>query len=538
MRQNSCFFLLLFAILHWRETTAQHHNRQHNTNDGLHNNNNNNDDIRISQAAPDQSATTASVLSADTTDNKSTSQYQSSKTSRRRRLTPTDDIATFIQQEHNAGISRVSFTLVGERQQQQQDVDVSETTALHEDMGSKQPIISNNNNPFIQSQSSATTTPTTYVQYEIELIEANPSLLPTTRITTLNGEQYTYDELVNKNIVHLVAAHPEVGDFALIVVYTDDNTDNDNDSGGGVGGIRSRVEGMARHKNEDLVKIQQVEEGGGRTKVVVSKQKDVLLPDWKCGVTDDFVHSHSHASSDHNHNHAHHMHDEDTGVHIHNNNEDYESLGFQDNKYYSNRPNAFDNIGSRDKKRGENKFNVNELPSFSVDKSRGGGGRIKKKGLKNNVRGERRNHRGSHRHGHHEDTNIFSDGLDFDSTDSTIIHNLYADAGDWRHRRATATSTKHTDHRELYPTDSFPKIYTYEAKLYIEIDQAVIDSNGGNLTMAIEYINALVTASSAIFEEEVDTHCKLLLVLVCIMFPPFNHLLTCSSFYVRLCIYI
>ena len=512
MRQNSrvlCFFLLLFAILHWGETNAQHHHR-HNTNNDLHNHNNGSDAKNTnSQAAYNQPATAR----------KSSHQYQSSKKSlhnrRRRRLTPTDDIATFIQQEHNAGISRVSFTLVGERQEQQDiDIDV-EMVASH--MSSKQPLISSNNNPFIsnikppQSQSSATT-PTTESteQYEIELIEANPSLLPTTRITTLNGKQYTYNELLNNrnNVVHLVAANPQIGDFALIIVHTDNNTDDstyDNGSGGGGGvGSRSRIEGIARHKNEELVKIQQVQEvqeGGGTTKVVVSKQKDITLPNWKCGVTDDFIHSHSHDALDHNHN-EHHMHDEDTEMnHIHKD-ESFISDRDRDNKHYNNRPNAFDNIGSRDKKRGENKFNIDDLPSFSVDKGRGGGGRIKK-GLKNNERGERNRHYG-------DKSNIFSDELDFEDTES-IIHNLYADAGDWRtrHRRTR---------RELYPTDSFPKIYTYEAKLYIEIDQTVIDSNGGNLTKAIEYINALVTASSAIFEEEVDTHCELLLVLACTVF--------------------
>ena len=496
---RAIFFLLLFAILHWGEkTNAQHHNHLHN-NDGLHNHDNkgNGDDLKIKQAGFDQSI--------DITTNKSSISHRQSKTlhnRRQRRLTPTDDIASFIQQEHNAGISRVSFTLVGERQEQ--DIDVSETAASYEDISSKQPS-NNNNNPFISNKPPPQSSSNTLAneQYEIELIEANPSLLPTTRITTLNGEQYTYDELLNNrnNVVHLVAANPQDGDFALIVVNTDNNIDNINDNIEGRGGSRSRIEGMARHKNEDLVKIQQVEEGGGRTKVVISKQKDVTLPDWKCGVTDDFIHSHSHDASDHDHN-EHHMHDEDTGVEdIHNNNEDYESLGFQDNKYYSNRPNAFDSIGSRDKKRGENKFNIDNLPSFSVDKGRGGGGRVKK-GLKNNVRGERNRHYG-------DKSNIFSDELD--NTDSTIIHNLYADAGDWRtrHRLTTATSKEDTDQRELYPTDSFPKTYTYEAKLYIEIDQVVIDNNGGNLTKAIEYINALVTASSAIYEKEVDTHCEL-----------------------------
>jgi hypothetical protein len=85
--------------------------------------------------------------------------------------------------------------------------------------------------------------------------------------------------------------------------------------------------------------------------------------------------------------------------------------------------------------------------------------------------------------------------------DLDSIHNIFGQPGDWR-RRATTT-----DQRELYPTDSFPQAYTYEAKLYIEINQAVIDTNNGNQSEAFDYVNALITAASATFEEEVDTHC-------------------------------
>ena len=61
--------------------------------------------------------------------------------------------------------------------------------------------------------------------------------------------------------------------------------------------------------------------------------------------------------------------------------------------------------------------------------------------------------------------------------------------------------------RELYPTDTFSQKWSYEARLYVEIDSILVANNGG-LTQAAEYVNALITAISAMYEEEVDTHCK------------------------------
>ena len=134
----------------------------------------------------------------------------------------------------------------------------------------------------------------------------------------------------------------------------------------------------------------------------------------------------------------------------------------------------------------------------------------KEKGL-NGRGGGRRRHKQQHKEASKkEEVNDDVDLLE----DLDTMHNIFGQPGDWRHRRATTTEEDQDsmfnmeERRELYPTDSFPQQYTYEAKLYIEINQDVIDTNGGE-GEAFEYVNALITAASATFEEEVDTHCKL-----------------------------
>lgn len=57
----------------------------------------------------------------------------------------------------------------------------------------------------------------------------------------------------------------------------------------------------------------------------------------------------------------------------------------------------------------------------------------------------------------------------------------------------------------LADTDSYPKAYTYQVDLFIEIDQAFED-NHGSYQAALEYIDVLVSAASAIYEQEIDTH--------------------------------
>mmetsp|Transcript_21205 Transcript_21205/g.47339 ORF Transcript_21205/g.47339 Transcript_21205/m.47339 type:complete len:836 (+) Transcript_21205:1393-3900(+) len=59
--------------------------------------------------------------------------------------------------------------------------------------------------------------------------------------------------------------------------------------------------------------------------------------------------------------------------------------------------------------------------------------------------------------------------------------------------------------RRLYYTDNYPKAYTYQVDLFIEVDQAFVD-NHGSYQAALEYIDVLFSAASAIYEQEIDTH--------------------------------
>lgn len=68
--------------------------------------------------------------------------------------------------------------------------------------------------------------------------------------------------------------------------------------------------------------------------------------------------------------------------------------------------------------------------------------------------------------------------------------------------------------RKLYATDDFPRLYSYQADLYIEIDDVFMENNDNNITKAVQYVNSIVTAASSIFEKEVDTHRELLFGLV------------------------
>ncbi len=75
----------------------------------------------------------------------------------------------------------------------------------------------------------------------------------------------------------------------------------------------------------------------------------------------------------------------------------------------------------------------------------------------------------------------------------------------------------------MYPTDNFPDTYSYQVDFYIEIDLALVVHHGGSaidMTGAIDYINALVTAASAIYEREVDTHCEC--IVRCVRNVPFS----------------
>ena len=67
----------------------------------------------------------------------------------------------------------------------------------------------------------------------------------------------------------------------------------------------------------------------------------------------------------------------------------------------------------------------------------------------------------------------------------------------------SSSSNSNKQHRQAYATDNFPGLYSYQVDLYIEVDQDFV-THHVNMTGAIAYVNALVTAISSIYEEEVS----------------------------------
>ena len=69
-----------------------------------------------------------------------------------------------------------------------------------------------------------------------------------------------------------------------------------------------------------------------------------------------------------------------------------------------------------------------------------------------------------------------------------------------------------TPNRKLYATDTFPNAWSYQVDLYIEVDDAFVanrDTDTVNMPNTINYVNALVSGVSSIYEREIDTHCEL-----------------------------
>jgi hypothetical protein len=67
--------------------------------------------------------------------------------------------------------------------------------------------------------------------------------------------------------------------------------------------------------------------------------------------------------------------------------------------------------------------------------------------------------------------------------------------------------------RRVYATDTYPQKWSYQVDLYIEIDAALVnkhDTDKVNMPNTINYINALITAASSVYEKEVDTHLHVL----------------------------
>ena len=55
--------------------------------------------------------------------------------------------------------------------------------------------------------------------------------------------------------------------------------------------------------------------------------------------------------------------------------------------------------------------------------------------------------------------------------------------------------------------------YKYQVDMFIEIDNAFINSLG-NLNSAINYVNTLVTGANVIFESEINTHLRVVNIVV------------------------
>ncbi|KAL7483145.1 hypothetical protein ACHAW6_008855 [Cyclotella cf. meneghiniana] len=70
-------------------------------------------------------------------------------------------------------------------------------------------------------------------------------------------------------------------------------------------------------------------------------------------------------------------------------------------------------------------------------------------------------------------------------------------------------SDKHR-RRRLYLTDDFPNKWSYQIDIFMEVDTAFVNfhdpNDSTNMPNTIAYVNALVTASSAVYEKEIDTH--------------------------------
>jgi len=123
-------------------------------------------------------------------------------------------------------------------------------------------------------------------------------------------------------------------------------------------------------------------------------------------------------------------------------------------------------------------------------------------------------HGHGNRHGHDHDNDYRDhDGHGHDGHhhkhhhgvhDDDFLSQLRSDLGNSRvdmvNRRRVARKN-----RELYPTDKYPQLYSYEVDLYIEIDATLYRNQNSDATRTIAYVNALVTAASAIFEKEIDT---------------------------------
>lgn len=78
-------------------------------------------------------------------------------------------------------------------------------------------------------------------------------------------------------------------------------------------------------------------------------------------------------------------------------------------------------------------------------------------------------------------------------------------------QNVTPSDDKHR-RRKLYLTDDFPNKWSYQIDIFMEVDTAFVNfhdpNDSTNMPNTIAYVNALVTASSAVYEKEIDTRCE------------------------------
>lgn len=319
----------------------------------------------------------------------------------RRRLLPNESVARFLQEQHDQGVVRPAFTLVG------QQIDKARVGIFGAEEGGGQSV-----------------------EFDIDLVEAVSSVTPETTYSTYKDGNQAKTPVGASNIKILVA-DPHSADsstqFALIVVDQDTN----------------EIHGIAQKKGDEMVSVRQMpgEENTGFFTVV--ETAEMITPtDWKCGNDDE--------------------------------------------------------------------IDASRIVPDPLDEelNDGDGGNLfqGRKMRRTTALHEHGHHR--HDHGHENFTTI--------AKKYGILHEIQTQIGSFMNDRSThhnRRKLRSQGHRKLYATDSFPQLYTYQVDLYVEIDSVLV-SNNGDLATAIAYVNSIISAASAVYEKEIDTHCEFNLIFL------------------------
>ncbi len=306
----------------------------------------------------------------------------------RRRLLPNESVARFLQEQHDQGVVRPAFTLIGEQ------IDKSKVGIFGgEEVGGQS------------------------LEFDIDLVEAVSSVTPETTYSTYKDGNILKTPVGESNIKILVA-DPHSSDsstqFALVVVNQDTN----------------EVHGIAQKKGEEMVSVRQMpgEENMGFFTVV--ETAEMITPtDWKCG-------------------------------------NDVES-------------------------------NASRIVPDPLDEE------------PNDSEGSERKTTSMKDHAHHHQGHGH-DNFTTSAKKYGILHEIQTQIDSFENGRSKYHNRRRLrtqGQRKLYATDSFPQLYTYQVDLYIEIDNVLVDNNG-DLATATQYINAIISTASSVYEKEIDTHCE------------------------------